>query len=106
MKNLRDISQRKIDSILRKNHIFMPIIVRNWRQIVGEKIFHYKTVPHKICKINFKKSSKEKNNSILYIKVPNHSVKLEIYCSKGVMIERIKMFIGFDFIKDIKIFVE
>jgi len=79
--------------ILKKNGFIYFEIIKNWRNIVGEKMFK-NVAPLKIKKIN--------NENILSINV-NKNIMIEIEYSRDQIIEKINSYLGFNAINKIQI---
>lgn len=79
--------------ILKKDGFVHFEIIKNWKNIIGEKMLKDVT-PVKIKKIN--------NENILSINV-NKSVMIEIEYSRDQIIERINSYLGFNAINKIQI---
>ena len=79
--------------ILKKDGFAYFEIIKNWKNIVGDKIFT-ETSPVKIKKVN--------NENILTINV-NKSIMIEIEYSRDQIIEKINSYLGFKAINKIQI---
>ena len=79
--------------ILKKDGFVYFEIIKNWKNIVGEKLFK-DTAPLKIKKIN--------NENILSINV-NKNIMIEIEYSRDQIIEKINSYLGFNAINKIQI---
>jgi hypothetical protein len=93
LRPLQSLLPENAKKILKKDGFVYFEIIKNWKSIVGEKMF--KCVgPLKIKKIN--------NENILSIKV-NKNVMIEIEYSRDQIIEKINSYLGFKAIHKIQI---
>ena len=79
--------------ILKKDGFVYFEIIKNWKNIIGEKMFK-DVAPLKIKKIN--------NENILLINV-NKNIMIEIEYSRDQIIEKINSYLGFNAINKIQI---
>ena len=87
------IGNKNAKKILKKDGFVYFEIIKNWKNIVGEKIFKDVT-PSKIKKIN--------NENILSLNV-NKEIMIEIEYSRDQIIEKINSYLGFNAINKIQI---
>lgn len=93
LRPLQSLLSENVKKILKKDGFIYFEIIKNWKNIVGEKM--YKDVsPIKIKKIN--------NENILSINV-NKNVMIEIEYSRDQIIEKINGYLGFNAIHKIQI---
>jgi len=90
---LQSLLPENAKKILKKDGFVHFEIIKNWKNIIGEKMLKDVT-PVKIKKIN--------NENILSINV-NKSVMIEIEYSRDQIIERINSYLGFNAINKIQI---
>jgi hypothetical protein len=93
LRPLQSLLPENAKKILKKEGFLHFEIIKNWKNIIGEKMFK-DVVPLKIKKIN--------NENILTINV-NKSVMMEIEYSRDQIIERINGYLGFNAINKIQI---
>ena len=93
LRPLQSLLPENAKKILKKDGFVYFEIIKNWKNIVGEKIFKDVT-PSKIKKIN--------NENILSINV-NKNVMIEIEYSRDQIIEKINGYLGFNAIHKIQI---
>lgn len=93
MRPLQSLLPENAKKILKKDGFVHFEIIKNWKNIIGEKMLKDVT-PVKIKKIN--------NENILSINV-NKSVMIEIEYSRDQIIERINSYLGFNAINKIQI---
>lgn len=93
MRPLQSLLPENAKKILKKEGFLHFEIIKNWKNIIGEKMFK-NVAPLKIKKIN--------NENILTINV-NKSVMMEIEYSRDQIIERINGYLGFNAINKIQI---
>ena len=93
LRPLQSLLSENVKKILKKDGFVYFEIIKNWKNIVGEKIFKDVT-PSKIKKIN--------NENILSINV-NKNVMIEIEYSRDQIIEKINSYLGFNAINKIQI---
>lgn len=86
-----------LSSIVRKGTGYIPKIMMNWEEIVGENISNFSS-PIKI----YKKS----DITILYIAISNSSVGTELHYMKPQILDKISFFIGEEIVDDIKIILK
>jgi hypothetical protein len=94
LRPLQSLLPENAKKILKKDGFVYFEIIKNWKNIVGEKIFK-NVVPLKIKKIN--------NENILLINV-NKNIMIEIEYSRDQIIEKINSFLGYNAINKIQIF--
>ena len=94
LRPLQSLLPENAKKILKKDGFVYFEIIKNWKNIVGEKIFK-NVVPFKIKKIN--------NENILLINV-NKNIMIEIEYSRDQIIEKINSFLGYNAINKIQIF--
>jgi hypothetical protein len=90
---LQSLLSENVKKILKKDGFVYFEIIKNWKNIVGEKMFK-DVSPVKIKKIN--------NENILSINV-NKNVMIEIEYSRDQIIEKINGYLGFNAIHKIQI---
>ena len=93
LRPLQSLLSENIKKILKKDGFVYFEIIKNWKNIVGEKMFK-DVSPVKIKKIN--------NENILSINV-NKNVMIEIEYSRDQIIEKINGYLGFNAIHKIQI---
>jgi hypothetical protein len=93
LKPLQSLLSENVKKILKKDGFVYFEIVKNWKNIVGEKMFK-DVSPVKIKKIN--------NENILSINV-NKNVMIQIEYSRDQIIEKINGYLGFNAIHKIQI---
>jgi hypothetical protein len=93
LRPLQSLLPENAKKILKKDGFVYFEIIKNWKNIVGEKMFKC-VVPLKIKKIN--------NENILSINV-NKNVMIEIEYSRDQIIEKINSYLGFKAIHKIQI---
>ena len=93
LRSLQSLLPENAKKILKKEGFLHFEIIKNWKNIIGEKMLKDVT-PIKIKKIN--------NENILTINV-NKSVMMEIEYSRDQIIERINSYLGFNAINKIQI---
>lgn len=93
LRPLQSLLSENVKKILKKDGFVYFEIIKNWKNIVGEKLFK-DTAPLKIKKIN--------NENILSINV-NKNVMIEIEYSRDQIIEKINGYLGFNAIHKIQI---
>ena len=93
MRPLQSLLPENAKKILKKEGFLHFEIIKNWKNIIGEKMFK-DVVPLKIKKIN--------NENILTINV-NKSVMMEIEYSRDQIVERVNSYLGFNAINKIQI---
>ena len=93
LRPLQSLLPENAKKILKKDGFLHFEIIKNWKNIIGEKMLKDVT-PVKIKKIN--------NENILSINV-NKSVMIEIEYSRDQIIERINSYLGFNAINKIQI---
>jgi hypothetical protein len=93
LRPLRSLLSENVKKILKKDGFVYFEIIKNWKNIVGEKMFK-DVSPVKIKKIN--------NENILSINV-NKNVMIEIEYSRDQIIEKINGYLGFNAIHKIQI---
>ncbi|CAO6131944.1 Protein of unknown function DUF721/UPF0232 [Candidatus Pelagibacterales bacterium] len=93
LRPLQSLLPENANKILKKDGFVYFEIIKNWKNIVGEKMFKY-VAPFKIKKIN--------NENILSINV-NKNVMIEIEYSRDQIIEKINSYLGFKAIHKIQI---
>ena len=93
LRPLQSLLSENVKKILKKDGFVYFEIIKNWKNIVGEKMFK-DVSPVKIKKIN--------NENILSINV-NKNVMIEIEYSRDQIIEKINGYLGFNAIHKIKI---
>lgn len=93
LRPLQSLLSENVKKILKKNGFVYFEIIKNWKNIVGEKMFK-DVSPVKIKKIN--------NENILSINV-NKNVMIEIEYSRDQIIEKINGYLGFNAIHKIQI---
>jgi hypothetical protein len=93
LRPLQSLLSENIKKILKKDGFVYFEIIKNWKNIVGEKMFK-DVSPLKIKKIN--------NENILSINV-NKNVMIEIEYSRDQIIEKINGYLGFNAIHKIQI---
>jgi hypothetical protein len=90
---LQSLLPENAKKILKKDGFVYFEIIKNWKNIVGEKMFK-NVAPLKIKKIN--------NENILSINV-NKNIMIEIEYSRDQIIEKINSYLGFNAINKIQI---
>ena len=93
LRPLQSLLPENAKKILKKDGFVYFEIIKNWKNIVGEKMFKC-VAPFKIKKIN--------NENILSINV-NKNVMIEIEYSRDQIIEKINNYLGFKAIHKIQI---
>ena len=93
LRPLQSLLSENVKKILKKDGFVYFEIIKNWKNIVGEKTFK-DVSPVKIKKIN--------NENILSINV-NKNVMIEIEYSRDQIIEKINGYLGFNAIHKIQI---
>ena len=93
LRPLQSLLPENAKKILKKDGFVYFEIIKNWKNIVGEKLFK-DTAPLKIKKIN--------NENILLINV-NKNIMIEIEYSRDQIIEKINSYLGFNAINKIQI---
>ena len=93
MRPLQSLLPENAKKILKKEGFLHFEIIKNWKNIIGEKMFK-DVVPLKIKKIN--------NENILTINV-NKGVMIEIEYSRDQIVERVNSYLGFNAINKIQI---
>ena len=93
LRPLQSLLPENAKKILKKDGFVYFQIIKNWKNIVGEKLFK-DTAPLKIKKIN--------NENILSINV-NKNIMIEIEYSRDQIIEKINSYLGFNAINKIQI---
>ena len=93
LRPLQSLLPENAKKILKKDGFVYFEIIKNWKNIVGEKMF-IDTAPLKIKKIN--------NENILSINV-NKNIMIEIEYSRDQIIEKINSYLGFNAINKIQI---
>jgi hypothetical protein len=93
LRPLQSLLSENVKKILRKDGFVYFEIIKNWKNIVGQKMFK-DVSPIKIKKIN--------NENILSINV-NKNVMIEIEYSRDQIIEKINGYLGFNAIHKIQI---
>ena len=93
LRPLQSLLPENAKKILKKDGFVYFEIIKNWKNIVGEKMF-IDTAPLKIKKVN--------NENILIINV-NKNIMIEIEYSRDQIIEKINSYLGFNAINKIQI---
>ena len=93
LRPLQSLLPENAKKILKKDGFVYFEIIKNWKNIVGEKMFK-DTAPLKIKKVN--------NENILSINV-NKNIMIEIEYSRDQIIEKINSYLGFNAINKIQI---
>ena len=93
LRPLQSLLPENAKKILKKDGFVYFEIIKNWKNIVGEKMFK-NVAPLKIKKIN--------NENILSINV-NKNIMIEIEYSRDQIIEKINGYLGFNAIHKIQI---
>ena len=93
LRPLQSLLSENVKKILKKDGFVYFEIIKNWKNIIGEKMFK-DVSPVKIKKIN--------NENILSINV-NKNVMIEIEYSRDQIIEKINGYLGFNAIHKIQI---
>jgi hypothetical protein len=93
LRPLQSLLPENVKKILKKDGFVYFEIIKNWKNIVGEKMFKEVT-PIKIKKIN--------NDNILSINV-NKNIMIEIEYSRDQIIEKINSYLGFNAINKIQV---
>jgi hypothetical protein len=93
LRPLQSLLPENAKKILKKEGFLHFEIIKNWKNIIGEKMFK-DVVPLKIKKIN--------NENILTINV-NKGVMMEIEYSRDQIVERVNSYLGFNAINKIQI---
>ena len=93
LRPLQSLLPENAKKILKKDGFVYFEIIKNWKNIVGEKLFK-DTAPLKIKKIN--------NENILSIN-DNKNIMIEIEYSRDQIIEKINSYLGFNAINKIQI---
>lgn len=93
LRPLQSLLPENAKKILKKDGFVYFEIIKNWKNIVGEKLFK-DTAPLKIKKIN--------NENILSINV-NKNIMIEIEYSRDQIIEKINSYLGFNAINKIQV---
>ena len=93
LRPLQSLLPENAKKILKKDGFVYFEIIKNWKNIVGEKMYK-DVVPFKIKKIN--------NENILSINV-NKNIMIEIEYSRDQIIEKINSYLGFNSINKIQI---
>lgn len=76
-------------------------ITLNWQKIAGSK-FHLKSCPQKLV---FSKNFSSCGEATLYIRVYDPVISIELHFQRDILIERIAIYLGYTFIKNILISV-
>ncbi len=98
MKLIKDDIHKIVRHIFARQHPLLPEIMINWNKIVGFK-FSTKALPLKITTYTHKK---QKIN-MLIIQAENGPIALEIDSCKGIILERIAMYLGFKAIHEVRV---
>ena len=93
LRPLKSLLPENAKKILKKDGFVYFEIIKNWKNIIGEKMFK-DVAPLKIKKIN--------NENILSINV-NKNIMIEIEYSRDQIIEKINSYLGFNAINKIQI---
>ena len=93
LRPLQSLLPENAKKILKKDGFVYFEIIKNWKNIVGEKMFKEVT-PLKIKKIN--------NENILSINV-NKDIMIEVEYSRDQIIEKINSYLGFNAINKIQV---
>ena len=93
LRPLQSLLPENAKKILKKDGFVYFEIIKNWKNIVGEKMYK-DVVPFKIKKIN--------NENILSINV-NKNIMIKIEYSRDQIIEKINSYLGFNAINKIQI---
>jgi hypothetical protein len=93
LRPLKSLLPENAKKILKKDGFVYFEIIKNWKNIIGEKMFK-DVAPLKIKKIN--------NENILLINV-NKNIMIEIEYSRDQIIEKINSYLGFNAINKIQI---
>ena len=93
LRPLQSLLPENAKKILKKDGFVYFEIIKNWKNIVGEK-WYKDVIPFKIKKIN--------NENILSINV-NKNIMIEIEYSRDQIIEKINSYLGFNAINKIQI---
>ena len=93
LRPLQSLLPENAKKILKKDGFVYFEIIKNWKNIVGKKMYK-DVVPFKIKKIN--------NENILSINV-NKNIMIEIEYSRDQIIEKINSYLGFNAINKIQI---
>ena len=94
--NIFNLAARIISPILKKQGINDARLIENWTEIIGKELSN-KTIPLKITK------NHKLNKKILHIAVPDSSVALMLNYQTNLILERIRLNFGCDFVQQIKI---
>lgn len=86
-----------VGNIFAKRGFFESRIVTDWHIIVGEKFAKF-SYPKKL---SF--PSRKKKEAVLYIAVSNSSISMNMEYIKDIIIEKISVYFGVNFIKSVKI---
>tara|TARA_B100001564_G_C20589348_1_gene647090 strand:- start:498 stop:989 length:492 start_codon:yes stop_codon:yes gene_type:complete len=84
-----------LKTILKKGGHNYSSIINNWSNLVGRKIAN-------ICYPKSIKTGKELKNGLLFLNVA-HGDQLQVEYSKREIIDKINVFFGYQFVKEIKI---
>jgi hypothetical protein len=93
LRPLQSLLPENAKKILKKDGFVYFEIIKNWKNIVGEKMYK-DVIPFKIKKTN--------NENILSINV-NKNIMIEIEYSRDQIIEKINSYLGFNAINKIQI---
>ena len=93
LRPLQSLLPENAKNILKKDGFVYFEIIKNWKNIVGEKMYK-DVIPFKIKKTN--------NENILSINV-NKNIMIEIEYSRDQIIEKINSYLGFNAINKIQI---
>ena len=93
LRPLQSLLSENVKKILKKDGFVYFEIIKNWKNIVGEKMYK-DVIPFKIKKTN--------NENILSINV-NKNIMIEIEYSRDQIIEKINSYLGFNAINKIQI---
>ena len=100
IQGLRTVSNslpKAINKILKKGGHNYSSIINNWTEIVGRKT-------SKICYPKSIKTNKELSDGVLVLNV-SHGDQLEVEYTKKDIMDKINLFFGYNFIKQLKIYL-
>ena len=98
IQGLRPMSKslpRGLKTILKKGGHNYSSIINNWSNLVGKKIAD-------VCYPKSIKTGKELKNGVLFLNVV-HGDQLLVEYSKGDIVDKINVFFGYQFVKEIRI---
>ena len=100
MKSLIIDVNRIIRNIFRRQHPILAEVIINWGEIVGVK-FSKISYPMKISTMREKGSK----INVLYVKVDNASLSMEMSFQKDIILERLAVYLGYRGVHKIRLLV-